>query len=210
MFLFAIALAASPLPAFDPGLAVAQCAGENDVHDFDAQIDCVKGLIRDHREVAALYKYAKPGLRAAVERCVADYSENARPDWSMIEICSGRDETLWTDVSISGDKFDADRGRLHCKKEQEQRADLDPADCFKDEVISHRNFALFKAIYRDETLQSSFRICLKRWTTDNATDDWDMVSFCAQDQVDGFERLAPMRADAGSADAKQGTRRSKN
>lgn len=210
MFLFAMALASSPLPAFDPRLAVAQCVDENDAHDFDAQIECVKGLIRDHREVAALHTYAKPGLRAALDRCVADYSENARPDWNMIEICSGRDKALWTDVSVAGATFDADRARIHCKKEQEQRADLDAEDCFKDEVISHRNFALFKAIYRGAALQSSFRICLERWTTDNETDDWGMVNFCAQDQLDGFERLAPMRAEAGSEDRKQDTRRSKN
>lgn len=205
-----MALASSPLPAFDPGLAVAQCVDENDAHDFDAQIECVKGLIRDHREVAALHKYAKPGLRAALERCVADYGGNARPDWNMIEICSGRDKSLWTDVSVAGDRFDADRARVHCKKEQEERAELDPEDCFKDEVISHRNYTLFKAIYPDKGLQSAFRICLDRWTTDNETNDWGMVNFCAQDQLDGFERLAPMRADAGSADTARDARRSKN
>lgn len=192
MFLLAMALASSQLPAFSPGLAVAQCADENEAHDFDAQAECVKSLIRDHREVSAVYRFAKPVLRTAIDRCVADYSEGDKPDWNMIQICANRDEALLTETSLATAGFDADRARVHCRKEQKDRPDLALDDCFKDEVVSSRNFTLFKAIYKDPTVQSSFRICLDRWTTEGLT-DWGMVSFCAQDQLDGFDRLAPLR-----------------
>ncbi len=192
MFLLAMALASSPLPAFDPAQAAAQCADENEAHDFDAQAECVKSLIRDHRELSAVYRFAKPALEAAIERCVADYSEDDKPDWNMTQICSQRNEALLTETSLTNAKFDPDLARVRCKKEQTERTDLVLADCFKDEVVSARNFTLFQAVYADATLQSSFQICLKRWTDDNLI-DWGMVSYCAQDQLDGFDRLAPLQ-----------------
>lgn len=192
MFLLAMALASSQLPAFSPGLAVAQCADENEAHDFDAQAECVKSLIRDHREVSAVYRFAKPALKTAIDRCVADYSEGDKPDWNMIQICANRDEVVLTETSLASAKFDADRARVRCRKEQKERPDLVLEDCFKDEVVSARNFTLFQAIYGDAAVQSSFRICLDRWTSEGLT-DWGMVSFCAQDQLDGFDRLAPLR-----------------
>lgn len=193
MFLLAMALASSPLPAFDPAQAAAQCAAENEAHDFDAQAECVKSLIRDHRELSAVYRFAKPALKAAIERCVADYSEDGKPDWNMTQICSQRNEALLTETSLTNAEFDPGLARVRCKKEQKERVDLVLADCFKDEIVSARNFTLFQAIYSDAALQSSFQICLKRWTDGNLI-DWGMVSYCAQDQLDGFDRLAPLQS----------------
>lgn len=193
MLLLAMALASSPLPPFEPASAVAQCAHENEAHDFDAQAECVKGLIRDHREVTAVHRFAKPVLGAAIERCVAEYSDDGKADWNMIQICVNRDEQLASETVLANAGFDTGRARVHCKKEKSDRPDVDLADCFKDEVASARNFTLFQAIYGDAAVQSSFRICLDRWTKDGLT-DWGMVNFCAQDQLDGFDRLAPLRA----------------
>ena len=193
MLLLAMALASSPLPAFNPAQAVAQCADENEAQDFDAQAGCVKSLNRDHRELSAVYRFAKPALKTAIERCVADYSEDDKPDWNMIQICSQRNEALLTETSLTNAKFDPDLARVRCKKEQTDRPDLVLADCFKDEVVSARNFTLFQAIYKEVALQSSFQICLKRWTDDNLI-DWGMVSYCAQDQLDGFDSLAPLQS----------------
>lgn len=198
MLLLAMALASSPLPSFDPALAAAQCAEENDAHDFDAQAECFGRLIRDHREIAALHRFAKPALRAAIDRCVTEYGDGDRPDWNMIQICANRDEELATATTLANDSFDAGRARVHCAREKKERPDVVIEDCFRYEVAGARNFRLFQAIYTDAALQSSFRICLERWTTDKIT-DWDMTSFCAQDQLDGFERLAPLQAGSGAA-----------
>jgi hypothetical protein len=189
MLLLAVTLASSQLPVFDPGLAVAQCVDEHEAHDFDAQAECVKGLIRDHREVSALHRFAKPALRNAI----AEYSDDGKPDWNMIQICVNRDDGLSTGTTLANAGFDAGRARIHCTNEKNDRPDLALKDCFKHEVAGARNFTLFQAIYTDAAVQSSFRICLERWTTGTLI-DWDMVSFCAQDQLDGFERLAPLRA----------------
>ncbi|MDO9362277.1 MAG: hypothetical protein Q7T60_05085 [Sphingopyxis sp.] len=193
MLLLVMALASSPLPAFNPAQAVAQCADENEAQDFDAQAECVKSLNRDHRELSAVYRFAKPALKTAIERCVADYSEDDKPDWNMTQICSQRNEALLTETSLTNAKFDPDLARVRCKKEQTDRPDLVLADCFKDEVVSARNFTLFQAIYKEVALQSSFQICLKRWTDDDLI-DWGMVSYCAQDQLDGFDSLAPLQS----------------
>lgn len=197
MLLLTLALASSQLPAFNPGLAAAQCVEENDAQDFDAQAECYKSLIRDYREVTALHRFAKPVLDAAIERCVVEYADGRRPDWNMIQICANRDDRLLTEVSVASPGFDAARARTHCRKEQNERPDVVLADCFKYEVIGSRNFAMFQAQYKEEAVQSSFRICLERWTADGIT-DWDMASFCAQDQLDGFERLAPLAKGAAS------------
>ena len=100
---------------------------------------------------------------------------------------------LLTETSLTNAEFDPGLARVRCKKEQKERVDLVLADCFKDEIVSARNFTLFQAIYSDAGLQSSFQICLKRWTDDNLI-DWGMVSYCAQDQLDGFDRLAPLQS----------------
>ncbi|SEH11077.1 hypothetical protein SAMN05428974_0132 [Sphingopyxis sp. YR583] len=191
MLLLAMTLASSQLPAFSPGLAAAQCVDENDAHDFDAQAECLKSLIRDHREVSAVHRFAKPVLRAEIDRCVTDYSDGEKSDWNMIQICANRDEASLRETSLGNTRFDAERARVRCAKEQkEDRPDLVLEDCFKYEIIGARNFTLFQAIYPDAAIQSSFRICLERWTADNLT-DWGMVFYCAQDQLDGLERLAP-------------------
>ena len=199
MLMFALALAASPqpaasLPPFLPRQAVAQCEAE-EPGDFDAQAECVKGLIRDYRQLSALYRYAKPALREAIDGCIAEYREDGRPDWNMTQICTHRGDTLLTEVTVARDKFDMDGARAHCRREQSERADVNFDDCVRYEVIGHRDFALFKAVYPDKAVQASFALCLDRWTKDGLT-DWDMTSYCAQDQLDGVERLAALRAAA--------------
>ena len=78
--------------------------------------------------------------------------------------------------------------------DQVQGTISEPVDPLRDpEVVSARNFTLFQAVYADAMLQSSFQICLKRWTDDNLI-DWGMVSYCAQDQLDGFDSLAPLQS----------------
>jgi len=199
MLMFALALAASPqpaasLPPFIPAQAIAQCEAE-EPGDFDAQAECVKSLIRDYRQLSALYRYAKPGLKDAIDSCIAEYREDGRPDWNMTQICTHRSDTLLTEVTIDRGTFDVDGARAHCRREQGERPDVNLDDCYRNEIIGHRDFALFRAVYPDKAVQASFAICRDRWTKDGLT-DWDMVTYCAQDQVDGVERLAVLRGAA--------------
>jgi len=202
MLIFAMALATSSLPAFDTGSAIARCVDESDAGDFDAQTECMTGRIRDYRELSAVYRYAKPALREAIDRCVAEYSEDGAQDWNMIQICANEDETLLVEVSIADGKFDAGRARAHCQREQQERPGVVPAECFKDAVIGNRNFTLFKAVYPDARMRAPFALCLDRWTKDGLT-DWDMVSYCAQDQLDGVEQLARLYPGGAPPPAKR-------
>ncbi len=199
MMIFALALAASTqqlasLPPFAPDEAVAQCEDEGQ-GDFDRQAECVTSLIRDYRQLSALYRYAKPNLRDAIDRCMAEYREDGRNDWNMTQICAHRDESLLAEVTIDTGKFDAEEASAHCRREKSGRPDVNLDDCYTNEIIGHRDFALFKAIYLDRGLQASFAICRDRWEQDGLT-DWDMVSFCAKDQLDGVDRLKALRQAA--------------
>lgn len=202
MLIFAMALAASSLPAFDTGSAIARCTDESDADDFDARSECINGRIRDYRELSAVYRYAKPALREAIDHCVADNSEDGQQDWNMIQICANENEALLAEVSIADSKFDPERARAHCRRERQERPGTAPAECFKDAVIGNRNFTLFKAVYPDARMRASFALCLDRWTKEGLT-DWDMVSYCAQDQVDGVDELARLNPGGDPAAVKR-------
>lgn len=198
MLLFAMALAAPQLPPFDPALALAGCIRENDPNDFDAQSDCFEGLNRDYRELTVLYRYAKPALKAAIETCVAMNEDAGSPDWNHIEICANDDAALLMETQIPERALDMAQARARCAAQLKERPDTLLKDCLKDETVSYRNFALFKAAYPDASLQAAFRICQARWT-DGGLPSWGMISFCAQDQLDAFEQLAPHQAAARTA-----------
>lgn len=188
MLLFALAVAAAPLPDFDASSALTQCTAEKDAYDFDAQAECLGGLIRDYREIGLLVRFARPSLTSAIEGCVAEYSENGQPDWSLIQICVNRQDDLLTETRIPERPIDLNLARTHCDKEHEARPDVSLDTCLRDEVIGYRNFELARATYSHHALQSSFAICVERWTTEGVT-DWDMSFYCAQDQLDGYEQL---------------------